>query len=176
MAETITGAPICKTVACKKPLTYMENSQCWRCLSCNPLGTNAPTVEPERKYVDVKVTEQRVREIVAEELTDERVRKIVVDELEDWHIQEPPVTRSEIVVNQPASGCHQDHSPSKTVEELNSKLKKEKNKIILRAFETKQHSDWRAEAKELGINTFQRKKADVLAEIEKLKRPATSGQ
>jgi len=82
--ETISNAPICATQTCKRPLTYLKESRCWRCLICNPLPkkVEAPP-QSEHKYVDVKMTEDRVREIVR-------------DELQNWHIQQPPVTRAEI--------------------------------------------------------------------------------
>ena len=107
--------PICRTVNCKRELTWLEDTKCWRCLVCNPLTPVGRTVEPEKKYIDVKLTEARVREICR-------------DELENWHIQKPPVEVKEI-------------------------------DLALR-------SDWRQQAKELGIPLFQRKKEDVLQEIQ----------
>ena len=94
MTETVTNAPICKTVNCKKELTYLEDAKCWRCLVCNPLPKAKPAVESKTKYLDVKVTEERVREIFTEQ--EERIREIVRDELENWYIQRPPVTREEV--------------------------------------------------------------------------------
>lgn len=82
MTETL-APPICKTVNCKKELTWQEGSECWRCLTCNPISDAKPAPPKTKKYVDVAMTESRVREIVR-------------DELENWHIQKPPVTRDEI--------------------------------------------------------------------------------
>ena len=97
MTETMT-APICKTVICKRPLTYLEKSKCWRCLVCNPLTKTAPTIEPKKKYVDVKMTEERVREICQ-------------DVLENWHIQKPPVTTEEL---EKLTGTNNAEVPIKT--------------------------------------------------------------
>ena len=77
MPETLTNIPKCKTQVCKRPLTYLEDSKCWRCLVCNPLPIEAPPApEKEHKYLDVQMTEERVREIVR-------------DELMDWHWPTP---------------------------------------------------------------------------------------
>lgn len=90
--ETATNAPICKTQVCKRPLTYLEESKCWRCLICNPIPKAKPSPEEKTKYLDVKVTEERVREIIKEQgLGEERIREIVQDELMNWHIQKPSV-------------------------------------------------------------------------------------
>ena len=83
MPETKTNAPICKTQNCKKPLTYMEESNCWRCLVCNPIPIYRPVEKTRKKLVDAKMTE-------------DEVRSIVKDELANWHIQKPPVTATEI--------------------------------------------------------------------------------
>lgn len=77
--------PLCKTVSCKRELTYMEETKCYRCLVCNPLPKAklaAPTEEKSR-YVDVPWTE-------------ERIRAIVHDELQNWHVPKPSVTAKEV--------------------------------------------------------------------------------
>lgn len=119
MPTEVMTKPICKTVTCKKELTFLDDSKCWRCLICNPLPKEEPAPPKEKKpFLDVHITEERVREIVR-------------DELENWHIQKPPVTAVE-------------------AKKIDSALR----------------TDWRVQAKELGIPLFQRKKADVLKDIE----------
>lgn len=95
--EAITNAPVCKTVICKKPLTWLDDSKCWRCLICNPLPreSDAPDQEAHR-YVDVKPDEKRVKEMINESLSADKIREIIQDELASWHIQRPAVTRDEI--------------------------------------------------------------------------------
>lgn len=142
MIETMTNAPICKTQICKRPLTYLEKQGCWRCLVCNPLPKDAPKPIKEKKFLDVKMTEVQVAEMITKKLAEqveigeERIREIVINELENWHIQKPPVTQNEIME---AIETEKDISPDK---------------------------DWRQQAKDLGIELFHRTKADVLAEIE----------
>ena len=69
---------------CKKELVKDEKRGCMFCPSCHPLQKEQPKEEEkERHYVDIKMTEARVRVIVR-------------DELENWHIQKPSVTRDEI--------------------------------------------------------------------------------
>ena len=124
MPEVITQ-PKCRR--CNGELTRDEQRNCWECLACYPKNrVQAAPPKDEKKYIDVAMTEGRVREIVR-------------DELENWHIQKPPIVKDEI-------------EPVPLTD----------NQI----------GDWRAQAKELGINTFQMKKVDVLAAIEseKLRR------
>ena len=101
---------------CNGELTYIEATKCNRCLRCKPMTNVKPSAKRPTKYVDVK-------------MSDARVREIVIEVLEDWHIQKPPLMKSEIE-------------------------------------EPEAEDDWRAEAKKRGIKTFQRSKADVLADIE----------
>lgn len=92
MSETKTNAPTCKTVTCKKELTYLEDTNCWRCLICNPLPKNVtPEPEKEDRSVDVRLDKKQTIALI-----DKMVREIVRDELENWHIQEPSVTREEV--------------------------------------------------------------------------------
>lgn len=143
MAETITNAPICKTQICKRPLTYLEDSKCWRCLICNPLPTGKPAVLKKKpEFLDVKVTEQQVAEMIEAKLAEqvevgqERIREIVRDELENWHIQKPPAMKDEIAETWGVSDVDVTTN------------------------------NWRQQAKELGIPLFQRRKVDVLKDIE----------
>lgn len=115
MPEVMTQ-PKCRR--CNGELTRDEKRNCWECLACYPKNrVQAAPPKTEKKYIDVAMSEGRVREIVR-------------DELENWHIQKPSVTKSE-------------------TEEIDTALR----------------TDWRQQAKELGINTFQMKKVDVLAAI-----------
>lgn len=159
--ETVTNAPICKTQLCKRPLTYLEDSKCWRCLICNPLPKDVPKFKEVKKFLDVAMTEERVKEILTEQVIagEERIREIVQDELENWHIQKPTVTKTETdntvkllnkIVDPPLSNARIDGAV-------------ESGELITREPEP---LNWRQEAKELGIPLFQRKKADVLAEID----------
>ena len=160
MPTEVMTKPICKTTNCKRELTYLEESDCWRCLVCNPLTAPAPTEKPESKYIDVKMTEKKVREIVKDEMMGSKfdegqIRDIVRDELENWHIQKPPVTKTESELTVAKLREIAKDNPPKTgnIEvPVNPELAASPN--------------WRQQAKELGIPLFQRKKADVLADIE----------
>ncbi len=147
--ETQTNAPICKTQICKRPLTFLEGPKCWRCLVCNPIPKDVPKAKQEKKFLDVKMTDNRVREILGEQIivSEERIREIVQDELMNWHIQKPPVTKTEIEELSEPEG-------STTATDISV-----------------QPLTWRQQAKELGISLHQstggvRKKVDVLADIE----------
>lgn len=156
------NAPICATQKCKRPLTFLGPPQnCWRCLVCNPITETRKTERPERTYIDVTVTEKMVAEIIvgrllkstkkdglfkSNELTEiinEHIREIVVDEMANWHIQKPPVTRDEIAETIPSSSA------------------------------VPKPETYMQYAKRLGVATHKpeggiRKKADVLADIERL--------
>lgn len=68
--------PICKTQICKQPLTKLEDPwNCWICLKCNkhPAEVNAMRKEDDQrqaKYLDTKVTEDRVNELIKEGIAD----------------------------------------------------------------------------------------------------------
>lgn len=67
--EAVAEKPRCKTVVCKKELTYLEEAGCWRCLVCNPIPKEAVVKQGNKtKYVDVPWTEERIRDIVRDEL------------------------------------------------------------------------------------------------------------
>lgn len=91
MEEIMTNAPICKTVICKRPLTYLEDSKCWRCLACNPIRKTKPEVIKAKSFLDVKMTDKRVIELIQE-----HVPSMINRELENWHIQKPPIMQDEI--------------------------------------------------------------------------------
>ncbi len=123
--------------SCKTELTHDKKRGCLVCLKCHPPEKGQPIPPQEkRKYIDVTMTEERVRDIVR-------------DELENWHIQKPPVTKKE--------------TESLTLEKL--KKVRDSLPSPPNVLEIPVNSDWRAKAKELGIPLFQRTKADVLAEI-----------
>ena len=160
--ETL-APPICKTINCKRELTYLEESGCWRCLICNPIPKSNPTPSKEKtKYIDVAMTEGRVREIVR-------------DELENWHIHKPPVTATEVDNVTKILTRIVDPPPITTrtkIEQLTTQVKDEVLGIdVLR----KDAKNWREQAKELGIPLFHRKKADVLAEIKERTNGRSSG-
>ncbi|KKN08261.1 hypothetical protein LCGC14_1058470 [marine sediment metagenome] len=99
MTETATNAPICKTQICKRPLTYLEDSKCWRCLICNPIPKTVPKVLPKKPaLLDNKVTEERVEQMIKEVsgISEDKIREIVQDELMNWHVPKPSVTAGEV--------------------------------------------------------------------------------
>lgn len=91
-----TDVPICKTQTCLRPLTKLgEPWNCWICLTCHdhPSVVNKRTMEtelPERKYIDEKMTEDKVRELIGKQLTAEEVRSIVCDTMAEFMIKEKP--------------------------------------------------------------------------------------
>ncbi|KKN75870.1 hypothetical protein LCGC14_0375780 [marine sediment metagenome] len=144
---------------CTEELTIDKKRNCKVCLSCNPPRANvAPPPKSKNNFIDVKVTEERVREIFKELFSGDAVRLIVRDELENWHIQRPPVTKKDSV--------------ELTVEKLQEVAKEIKSHEATGNFEISvsqemfNDSNWRAKAKELGIPLFQRTKQDVLKDIE----------
>lgn len=140
------NAPICKTVTCKRELTYLEDTKCWRCLVCKPLPKGTEVLEEVKKeYIDRTVNENTLEARLVE--FEEKVREIVRDELENWHIQKPSVTATEI------QGLTQDV-------------------VIKDEVGLEPHIEtWRQTAKRLNIPLAKetggaRKKVDVLADIE----------
>lgn len=143
--EVQTNAPICKTIICKLPLTWMEKQRCWRCLKCNPLPKDVLVPQKKKKFLDVKVTEEQVAKMIKEAIPDylneDKIREIVRDELENWHIQRPPATRDEIAEALPPSSA------------------------------APKPETWLQKAKRIGVQTHypkggMRKKVDVLADME----------
>lgn len=176
MEETMTNAPICKTQICKRPLTYLEDTKCWRCLNCNPIRKTNPQLIQPKAFLDVKMTEKRVAEMVREaletgtityvvvgkthpetikvEISHEQFREIVRDELENWHIQKPSVMKDEI---------------AETVT-MGSSANNEETVIT--------EETWLQKAKRLSVPTHyesggMRKKVDVLKDIEAKERQGT---
>lgn len=137
---------------CKGELTKVKGG-CLRCLKCNPIIDVGAPQKRETKYVDVTITESRVREIVR-------------DELENWHIQKPPVTKKEaetmadVAVKEVLGENPADTAVKKM---LGTSTINTDGPII-------SEPTWRDEAKELGIPLFHKKKADVLKEIEARKQ------
>ncbi len=147
MAETL-SPPKQKCRRCNGELSYDEKRDCSYCPICYPPNRVQPAqIKEKPKYIDVAMTEARVREIIKDEMMGSKfdegqIRDIVRDELENWHIQKPSVTRDEI---EPPRALSNDE--------------------LLDKINVPTPPAWRAQAKELGIPLFQRKKADVLAEI-----------
>lgn len=70
---------------CRAELMYDEKRGCSYCPRCHPLQKEvAPVKEKEKNYVDVKLTEARVKELIQE-----LVPAMIRDELENWHIRKP---------------------------------------------------------------------------------------
>ena len=129
---------------CATELTEnFKGTGCKRCLTCNPETAYVPPKDRESKYVDIKMTDEKVQELV-EESIDKIVPDMIREVLENWHIQRPPVTAEEIAE---ATGG----------EEVVTKLQKPET--------------WRQEAKRLGVSVYDterkcpRKKVDVLKDI-----------
>ena len=185
-----TNAPICKTVNCKKPLTYLEDSNCWRCLICNPIRKTAPIIEKKRAFLDVKMTEERVAEMIEEAFEKgtityiamgnlkrpetaqvvvgtERFGDMVREELENWHIPKPSVTRDEIKdLTEEVKGM---------VNNLDLSSGSETSSVGTHEFVEIKEETWLQKAKRLSVPTHyevdgvmaggMRKKVDILADI-----------
>lgn len=137
-------APICATQKCKKPLTRLGPPwNCWICLNCNTHPAKVSkqkTAEPERKYIDKTLTEERVSEMIKKEMAG--IGDIVRDTIAEFNIKpddndpDYPPTHAEIdAITQ--------------LPESNTTIKPE---------------NWRDKARRLGVKLFQRKKEDVLAD------------
>lgn len=130
---------------CRGKLTKDEKRGCMICRVCHPESGDKPLLPQKKpKLLDVKFTEEQIRDIIKDEMMgskfdEEQIRDIVRDELENWHIQKPSVAKDE-------------------AKELTASLT-----------DPPRDFDWRKQAKELGINSFGRKKAEVLEEIAKKK-------
>ena len=152
MAKTL-APPKQKCRRCNGELSYDEKRDCSYCPICYPPNRVQPAqIKEKPKYIDVAMTEARVREIVKDEMMGSKfdegqIRDIVRDELENWHIQKPSITKEDV---------------KELATEADTKIAEAR---AFAANETKKTTDWRQEAKALGIPLFQRKKADVLAEI-----------
>jgi len=133
-----------KCPKCGKEATYDERRECWQCFECNPVLKEPVIVEePKRNYLDVR-------------LTDERVREIVREEIENYLIEQ--VKSKEV-----GSEIDELHRPDETDEHLRALSTATPN--VETVVEVKQPYDWRLEAKRLGIPLFHRTKVDVLADI-----------
>ena len=180
---------------CQTELSYDEERNCKICLTCNPPKQEiAPPPKSKKNFIDVKLTEERVREIFKELLSGDAVREIVRDELENWHIQKPPVTKKTIIGMTEVGGSTVDElvyiREQANILAISVKGRKKEDVLadIRRASETANREilsrpvfdetnsgvviteidgiPWRAKAKELGIPLFQRTKKDVLKDIE----------
>ncbi len=143
---------------CRSLLSYDENRNCKVCRTCHPVQKEKPPAEEkERRYLDIKMTNEMVQEI-AEEVIDKIVPDMIRGVLENWHIQRPPVTKTEITEDL----IQHDHEGNVSSSVVTLKPK-----------------TWRQQAKGLGIEVYDkvnkrpRLKIDVLEDIEnKLTVPA----
>lgn len=153
-------------VRCGAELSHIKESNCMRCLVCYPESTTPPVPPRKKLFLDVKMTEERVVEMIKDvlekgtiehialndsarpetivaEIGMERIREIIRDELENWHIQKPPVTRDEIDTSTNNADIPIEPKPE----------------------------TWRQKARRMGVKTHNdytggaRKKVDVLAEM-----------
>lgn len=159
---------------CDGELIHDEKRNCLRCPVCYP-ENRVQTAPPEKEtnYVDVALTEKRVKEMLDERISEyseageERIRQIVQDELMNWHIQKPPATLDEInnvlpVAVETRSGTRA--LTASEVEEMPTEARKQLDQIS-GPLKVDVPLTYRQKAKRLGIRTSQRKKVDVLAEI-----------
>ena len=129
---------------CRTELSYDKERACSFCSRCNPPQIKAVKAEEkERRYVDVRLTEGRVREIV-EEIID----KLVPDMIRDIK-----------------------QTTQEKLDEVSVRAIKNDTVQVSHERELDQHRNWRSEAKELGVPLNQetggsRKKEDVLNDIE----------
>lgn len=131
---------------CKTETVWDEKGACWRCPKCHPPTDGKPTPPKEKpKLLDIKFTE-------------EQIRNIVRDELENWHIKKPAVTRDEV------EKLTDKERLSKAIEK--SFMAKTAHKSDAMGPTEASVPNWRQQAKELGIKIFGKKKVDILAEIE----------
>ena len=139
-----------KCRGCETELIRDEERDCLYCPVCHPPQKKvSPEEKPETKYIDVTMTEARVRALITEhqEAEDERIREIVQDELIAWT---KPVTTEGI---EPVVV-----SPEK--------------EILVEIPELDKHKNWRSEAKELEIELYDKEnrksrlKADVITDID----------
>lgn len=143
-----------KCKGCDGELVKDKKRGCFRCPTCHPEQPDRVIKKPVKpKLVGVVPDEKRVREIIKEIVPD-----MVRDILEDWYIAKPSVTASEAETKVEEVRTDNYVEPPKAV-------LLDPDKVI-----KLEVTDWRAQAKELGISLFHKKKKDVLAEIaEKLK-------
>jgi len=141
-----------KCPKCGKEATYDERRECWQCFECNPVLKEPVIVEePKRNYLDVHLTDERVREIVREEIENYLIEQLkskeVGSEIDELH--RPDET--------------DEHRPDETDEHRPALSTATPN--VETVVEVKQPYDWRLEAKKLGIPLLHRTKVDVLADI-----------
>ncbi len=154
---------------CRTALVFDTERSCSYCPRCNPPQKKAVKVkEKERRYVDVRMTEKRVREII-EEMVDELVPDMIREELENWHIRKPPVTREDV---KELTLGEQHVQEILTEQRKNESTELTQDEKVEDRMQKGQHVNWRSMAKELGIPLSQptggaRKKVDVIKDIEK---------
>jgi hypothetical protein len=170
--------PICRTQKCKRPLTKLGDPwNCWICLNCNdhPDVVNKrkkQTEQPERKYVDIPMTEDRVRQIAGKGITEADVRRIMIETMAEFKTSEDydpdyPPPRAEIR-QMAESVLTIDDDDEESVDEVNKRVQEN-----LQKQETSKRRQIFVEAKKYGVATHNdgtggmRKKADIEADIAK---------
>ena len=154
---------------CRSPLSHDKERNCKVCRTCHPV--QEIKTEPLPKDVatnpNLLTFEERVEKILAkhESVVEERIREIVRDELENWHIHEPSVKQDDV------DAIWQTETAGNT-----NTATVGRQAMVSEVAAIQLEPDWRAQAKELGIPLFQRKKVDVLADIEAKKEIAETDE
>lgn len=164
-----------KCKKCTAELTRDEKRNCLVCLECSPPQATAP--EPEEKdmsnYVDKPWTDERVKKIFKSMFPD-----AFRAEMENYMM--PKVTVMDPATPVTTTGRVEPREPdaAPTDKEIDGHL----SAIVHAKQEAMKEKTWRDEAKELGIDLYDkeqkrpRKKDDVLADIaSKTKEPALAG-
>ena len=137
---------------------YDEKRKCWYCPVCTPLQKEVAKVkEKERHYVDVRLTEARVKKLIKETIA-EIVPEMIQDGVEKFYIPSTETDMAKKVLD-------------KIIEDPTTYGHLLEPEIVY-----DKHKNWRSEAKELGIPLAQptggaRKKVDVLKDIEEKLNP-----
>lgn len=158
---------------CNGELAHIEESDCYRCLACNPIkATPLPAEAKKDMSVDVRLNKPEIDKLVRD-IIKEVVPDMIVDALQDWYIQKPSVTAIEVAeMVEEMAGTDKAVLSEPVFEDefVGSKVEKESpTKTVLldpdKVITLEVTNNWRAQAKALGINLFHRTKKSVLAEI-----------
>lgn len=152
--QTTASHQLCRR--CNGKLAFDDKRKCSFCPICYPPNRIQPTpVKQDKQFLDVKVTEKRVIELIQE-----YVPPIVRRELENWHIQKPPVTVEELkeevkgLVNNLDLGSDTNNVPTEPIQE--TFLEKAKRMGIATHYEV-----------DGVMSGGMRKKVDIMADIAK---------
>ncbi len=161
---------------CGTELTEMATG-CKRCLKCNPMTKYVAPVKKARRDVDLPWTDERVIEVI-----DRVVPDMIRETLENWHIQKPSVTRDDIkfLNNDKVSiEVKPDTLGEQYVQGILTEQDKLKEKVEVVQEPTQ---TWRQQAKELGIEVYDRVnkkprlKVDVIKEIAEKQKGKKDGE